>query len=137
MANIAPAPRHLERGVIASQSILWLIVSILLLLAPRYFLGFFGPGITPFGETVAQFFGAELSGFALASWFTRNVESVAVIRRLVSSYIVCNFLGFLVSLTGTLSGRLNSHAWLLVALYLGYALMFSYLCFAKTESAPF
>ncbi len=128
--------------IIGSQSILWFIIAVPLVAWPEGLLGIFGPELTPLGYVVARIFGAELIGLALASWFTRQppaylVELVgadrlglqsirAVERGLFGAYVTSNSLGFLASLRGTLSGTLNSRGWLLVALYLIYALLFAY-----------
>jgi hypothetical protein len=115
--------------IIASQSVVWLIVAGLLLLAPKLMISFFGSASTPFTVTLARILAAEMTGLALVSWITRNPSDASTLRGLALSYFVCNSLGFIVCLLGRLSGTLQTTAWLLVALYLLYALLFGYLRF--------
>jgi len=115
--------------IIASQAVIWFILASLLLLAPRLIVSFFGSSYTPFTITLARVFGAELTGLALVSWITRNPPDSSTLRGLALSYLICNSLGFIVCLFGRLSGALQTTAWLFVALYLLYAVLFGYLRF--------
>jgi hypothetical protein len=116
--------------IIASQAVIWLIAASLLVIAPKTMISFFGSSYTPFTVTLARIFGAELTGLALAGWITRNPSESSTLRGLALSYLICNSLGFIVSLLGWSSGSLQTSAWLLISLYLLYALLFAYLRFA-------
>ena len=109
---------------IASQSLLWSFFALWLLVAPTLLLGVLGAQATPATNLVARIFGSELAGLALVSWFTRNASTLEMRRRLAVSYIVSNTLGFVTSSLGTVAGTFNSLGWLLVAIYLIYAVGF-------------
>lgn len=116
--------------IIASQAVIWLITASLLVITPKVIVSFFGSSYTPFTITLARIFGAELTGLAFVSWITRNPSESSTLRGLALSYLICNSLGFIVSLFGWLSGSLaQTSGWLLIALYLLYALLFAYLRF--------
>ena len=110
---------------IASQSVLWIVFASWLLIAPAALLAVLGAESNAVTDLVARIFGAELAGLALVSWFTRNAEELEMQRRLAFSYVVSNTLGFVGSLSGTLAGTFDSLGWLLVALYLIYAVGFT------------
>jgi hypothetical protein len=121
--------------VIASQSIIWLITALFLILLPERMLTFFGTFYTPFTITLAQIFGSELTGLALVSWITRELAEPAKRDALLLSYFICNSLGFIVSLLGRQAGALRPSGWFLVGVYLIYALLFAYLRFIKPVRA--
>jgi hypothetical protein len=80
---------------------------------------------------VARIFGAELTGLALVSYFTRHTREPKVLSLLTLSYTICNTLGFVISLHGVITGALNQKAWGLVVLYLIYAVGFAYFHFVR------
>lgn len=120
---------------IASQSIIWIIVALFLVLMPEPMLAFFGSSYTPFTVTLARIFGSELTGLALVSWITRETAEPGKLKALLLCYFICNSLGFIVCLLGRQSGALTQAGWCLVGLYLLYALLFAYLRFIKPLSA--
>ena len=115
--------------IIATQAVLWFVAAVFLVLAPELIVSFFASSYTPFTITLARLFGAELTGLALVSWITRDPSEVSTLRGLALSYFTCNSLGFIVTLFGSSSGALLRTGWLLVVLYLLYALLFAYLRF--------
>jgi hypothetical protein len=121
--------------VIASQSIIWLVVALFLVLLPEPLLGFFGTSHTPFTATLARIFGSELTGLALVSWITRDTADPRKHNALLLSYFICNSLGFIVCLLGRRAGALTEAGWALVGLYLIYALLFAYLRFMRPRRA--
>lgn len=123
------------RFVIASQSIIWIIVALLLLLAPGLILTFFGFETSPYIITLARIFGSELAGLALVSWLTKDMAETKILRGLIYSYFTCNTLGFIASLLGRLSGAMLPSGWLVVVLYLLYALLFAYLLLTTLRRA--
>jgi hypothetical protein len=104
---------------------LWAVFALWLLISPATLLGVLGAETSAVTALVARIFGSELAGLALVSWFTRGAEEVAMQRRLAFSYVVSNTLGFGVSLQGTLAGTFNGLGWVLVVLYLVYAVGFA------------
>jgi len=117
--------------VIASQSAIWLVTALFLLLLPQTILTFAAGPPSPDAVGVARIFGAELAGLALVSWFTRREGDPSVYSRILFSYVVSNTLGFAASLYATVAGVFNRRCWLFAALYLLYAVAFIYLCLAR------
>lgn len=121
--------------VIASQSIIWIVAALLLLLLPHSILTFV-IGSPPLEATgVARFFGAELAGLAVVSWFTRREQDTSpVYHGILFSYAVSNTLGFAASLYVTVTGTFNRRCWFFAALYLLYAVAFVYLLAARAQT---
>ena len=113
--------------LIASQSLLWLAAAAWLFLAPDPLLLLFGEGVTRYHAAVARVFGAELAGLGLASWFTRHTADPGVLRGLCWSYFASNTLGFLATFGAVRMGAMNANCWVLVVIYLVYAVAFGYL----------
>ena len=111
--------------IIASQSIIWVIAALLLLLFPARFTSLLGPDLSDYGLAVTRIFASELMGLAIASGVTR--ASVSCRRGLCWAYVTSNSLGFAVCLAAVLGDVMKPTAWALVVLYLIYALLFAYL----------
>jgi hypothetical protein len=124
-----------SKTVITSQSVIWIVTAFFLLLLPQPFLTFFGAPPSPLAVAVARIFGAELTGLALVSWFTRIEADPRVLPNILFSYVASNTLGVAVTLYATAVGALNTRAWFLAALYLLYALAFIYLYAVKRKPA--
>lgn len=122
-----------SKTVITSQSAIWIVTAFFLLLLPEPFLTFFAAPPSPLAVAVARIFGAELTGLALVSWFTRHEADPRVLPNILFSYVVSNTLGFAVASYATAVGALNTRGWLLAALYLLYALAFIYLRFVQRK----
>jgi hypothetical protein len=116
---------------IASQSAIWIVTAFCLIFVTYPFLVFFGHEPQAMTAAVARVFGAELTGLALVSYFTRHTREPKLLSLLTLSYTICNTLGFAISLHGVLTGALNPKAWALVGLYLVYAVGFAYFRFIR------
>lgn len=117
--------------VIASQSAIWLVVALLLLLLPQSLLSFVAGPPSADAVGLARIFGAELAGLALVSWFTRREGDSPAYSRILFSYVVSNTLGFAASSYAAATGAFNRRCWFFAALYLLYAAAFIYLCLAR------
>ncbi len=109
---------------IASQSLLWILMAIGMLLVPRQFVGFFGADLSAGGVVLARLFAAELTALAFVSYFetARNWPTVPPMAWL--GYTLSNGIGFGSTLVATLSGVFNQRGWIVVAAYFLYFIVF-------------
>jgi hypothetical protein len=112
------------KGFVASQSLLWIGMAVLLLAAPRQFCGFFGVTLDAGSLVLARLFAAELTALALVSYFETSRHWPTVPRMAWLAYSASNTIGFLSSLAAVLSGAFNQRGWLIVAAYFLYAAVF-------------
>lgn len=83
---------------------------------------------------VARLFGVTLVGTALLSWLVRNATDSDARRAILTSFLVLDVLGFVVTLIGQLTGVVNTLGWSSVVIYLLLAAGFGYFRFAKPTS---
>jgi len=96
------------------------------LLLPEYMLTTYGA--TPSAELLqmARFFGSALLGYGLLAWFGRQVKDPSAQRAIVLGLGLSFIIGFVVALTGQLSGVVGDFGWVTVILYLLFALGYLY-----------
>ena len=88
-------------------------------------------------EYVAQLFGAALLGFAVLTWFARNVADSEARRAILLAMFVGDGVGFVLALIAQIQGIQNAMGWSTVVIYLLLALGFGYFRFiAKETPAP-
>jgi hypothetical protein len=92
--------------VIISQSVLWAIAAVLLLVSPRLILDLFDVVQAPSVHALARVFGSELAGLTLASYFTRHLVATPRRKALALAYTASNTLGFLATFVAVMSGAL-------------------------------
>jgi hypothetical protein len=121
---------------VASQSLLWIVIALLLLFVPRQFIGYFGPQLDAGATVVARIFAAELTALAIVSYFETARHWPSAPSMAWIAYTASNTLGFLATLEGTRSGALNQHGWILVGVYLLYAAWFAAVLVRKPQERP-
>lgn len=110
-----------------------LVLGSLILVVPDFVYSIFGTTLGPGGVFAAREYGASLFGNLMVAWFARNaVESVAR-RALILGLCVYDALGFVVTLIAQLNGTLNALGWLVVALYLFFAVGFGFFYFRSPK----
>jgi hypothetical protein len=112
------------KSFIASQSMFWIGMALLLLLIPRQFVGFFGVVLDGDVLILARLFAAELTALAIVSYYETSRNWPTVPRMTWLAYVLSNTIGFLSSLAAVLAGTLNERGWLIVVLYFLYAAVF-------------
>jgi hypothetical protein len=70
-----------------------------------------------------------MMGNMMLSWFSRNSKESDARRAIILALFVYDAVGVVITLIAILSGALNPLAWLIVALYLFFALGFGYYLF--------
>jgi hypothetical protein len=109
---------------VASQSLLWIAMAVLLMSIPRQFIGFFGPILNDGSVVLARIFAAELTALAFVSYFETSKYWPTVPPMAWLAYSLSNATAFIVALLAVRSGAFNAHGWLIVAAYLLYAVVF-------------
>ena len=83
------------------------------------------PGLNYMG----QLFGVSLVTFAVLTWFARNAEDSVARKAIVLALLIGDGIGFIVALIAQLGGVVNTVGWSTVAIYLFFALGYSYFKF--------
>ena len=104
---------------------------ILLVLVAGKFLSLYGVTLNPGSLLVANLFGAALIGYALICWCARNAEESEALKAIILALFIADGVGFIMALTGQLSGAVNALGWSTVAIYLFLTLGYGYFQFAK------
>ena len=114
----------LLKRFVASQSLIWILMALLLLIIPRQFIGFFGPVLDDGSVVLARIFSAELTALAIVSYFETSKHWPAFPRMAWLAYSLSNSIATIVALCAVFSGAFNVRGWLIVAAYLLYAVVF-------------
>jgi hypothetical protein len=110
-----------------------LLFALGLLLGAPTVLGLFKIKAGPAENVVAQLLGAALIVPALISWFARDVSEPGSRTAVVFPLFLFNAIGFVVSLLAVLAKTVNATGWIIVALFLVFALGFGYFQFVRTS----
>jgi hypothetical protein len=119
------------------NTIVALIFAAGLLLAPKTMLALFHLSVgstVSFNATlnfVAQLLGAALILPFLLTWFASSMTEAGARRSVAVSLFVFQIAGFAVSLLGMLSKVMSVTGWVIVALFLFFALGYGYFLFMK------
>jgi hypothetical protein len=125
------------RYVFVLNAIVSLIFAVGFLLAPKTMLGLFHLSV---GSTVSfnasmnfvtQLLGAALIAHGLLSWFASGMAEANARRAVAISLFVFEVVGFALSLLGMLSKIMSVTGWILVGLFLLFALGYAYFLFMK------
>lgn len=120
---------------LAVNAIVGLVLGAVLLVIPQMFLTLYDIQADAGGLAIARLFGAELIGFNIATWLARTGQDDSARRVVVLGHLFSESLGFIVALIAKLSGLGNTFFWIIVAVYLAFALGFAYFRFAKPKAA--
>ena len=125
------------RYVFVLNAIVSLIFAVGFLLAPKTMLTLFHLSV---GSTVSfnasinfvtQLLGAALIAHGLLSWFAGGMAEANARRSVATSLFVFEVIGFALSLLGMLSKIMSVTGWVLVGLFLLFALGYAYFLFVK------
>ncbi len=125
------------RTLLIAHAIVMLVLAAGLLLAPKTILNLFGLTVgtavkpTASMNLVGQLLGATLIVPGLLSWFAGNMEEGAQ-RWVAISLLIFNAVGFGVSFfVGMLPKVMSPAGWILVVLFLLFAVGFAYFLFMR------
>jgi hypothetical protein len=128
------------RNLLIVHAIVMLVLAAGLLLAPKTILGLFGLTVGTAVKAnagfnlVAQILGAALIVPGLVSWFAAAMPDAGSRRSVAISLFVFNLVGFGVSLfVGMLPKAMIAAGWILVVLFLLFAVGLAYFLFMRTS----
>lgn len=90
----------------------------------------YGVTLDPPGILMTRFMAACLIGIGLICWINRSTDW-NTLRGITLSLCIADTIGFIVALTGQLSGIMNSLGWINVAIWLLLAIGLGYFRFIK------
>ncbi len=88
----------------------------------------------PDGLIMTRFFGAAFLGIGLILWFCKDADW-KTLKGITLSLLIADIIGFIVALSGQLSGNINALGWINVALWLFFVLGLGYFRFLKPDKA--
>lgn len=128
------------RNLFIVHAIVMLVFAAGLLLAPKTILGLFGLTVGTAVKSsatlnfVAQLLGAALIVPGLFSWFAGTMDEVGARRSAGISFLVFDIVAFVVSFfVGMLPKLMTAGGWILVVLFLLFAVGFAYFLFMRPE----
>ncbi len=93
----------------------------------------YGVTLDSTGVFMTRFVAALLIGVGLICWFTQNADW-NVLKAITLSLCIADTIGFIVALSGQLSGIMNNLGWIIVAIWLLLALGLAYFRFLKPRT---
>ena len=108
------------------KSIVAFCLGISIVIAPNFMYSFFGASLAAGGIFAAREYGAAMIGILMLAWFARNSQESDARWAIVLALCVYDAIGVLVTLIAIFAGALNPLGWLIVALYLFFAVGFGY-----------
>ena len=94
-------------------------------------MSFYGSTLSAGGLLIARLFGATLLGYAVLTWFARDAGESDARWAIIVALCIYEAVGVIITVFAIVAGTLNPLAWLIVALYLFFALGFGYYLFRK------
>ena len=113
------------RGLLIANSIVFGCSGVMAILFPSLVLSIYGVESGPAASLMAQYAGLGSLAIALIAFFARNVMDRNAQKALTMALMICNILGVLVSVSGTISGVMKI-GWAVVGLYLLFATGYAY-----------
>jgi len=119
------------RNLFVATAVLGIIFGLAYLLVPEPVMRVFGTHSDAAGYLAARFFGGACLGLGVMAWLARERGEVAE-EALVPGFTIVFVLGTLLSIFGTLNGLFSSVGWVVVLIFLVYAVAFAYFEFAPS-----
>ena len=116
----------------AAKSIVEILFGIGFVIAPVFVGTIFGMDLDESGALMAQLFGTLFIFGSIVLWLSQKAqETEPAVRAIVIAVVISNVIGFVLTLLASLNGVWNALGWIPVALFLVFALGFTYFLFAK------
>ena len=108
-----------------------LCIGIRVLFVTDFTYSIFGATLAAGGIFAAREYGASMMGNLMLTWFARNAQKSDARWAIILALFIYDAVGFVITLIAVISGALNPLGWLIVALYLFFALGFGYFLLQK------
>lgn len=109
-------------------AVIAVVYAVGLILAPGFMDSTYGTGPTAGEMLTDQMLGSALLGWGLVAWLARDFTGASA-RPIIIAGLIAEAVGFVVALIATLNHVMNETGWMLVVLYLVFALGFAYYWF--------
>ena len=120
------------RNLMIVSTVISLGFGVAFVLMPALLASLYGLGLTPAGTVMARLLGVEISGYGLLAWLLRNASDSEARRAILLAFFITDATGFVVSLLIQLAGLMNPLGWMIVGIYLFFAISFGYFRFVKS-----
>ena len=112
-----------------------LLLGLVFLFIPVKMLELLGAETYVVATLLAQFFGTAMISLGLLLWFTKDTEDEVIQKWMGISMFTSALLGLIVSAIGIspLSGVLRSNGWVIILIYLIFALGYGFMLFLKPK----
>ncbi len=114
------------KNLMVIKALVCLGFGTLFLAIPDILLSMFGATLSDGGMFTAREYGAALFGNLFLCWFARNAVESDARRAIILALFVYDLIGFIVTTIAVISGVLNPIGWLVVFVYLFFAMGFGY-----------
>lgn len=119
------------KSLLIIKAIVCLVLGLAILIVPDFIYSIFGATLAAAGVFAAREYGASLIGNLMLTWFARNSGESDARWAIILALCVYDAIGVIVTLIATLQGTLNPLGWLIVALYLFFAIGFGFFLVRK------
>ncbi len=123
------------RTHVAIKAVVVVLFGIGFVVIPQRVLSWYAVSLDPGGAFMTRLYGAAFLLLGVLLWSARKAPQSDVRRAIVLAVLIGDAIGFVVALSGQLSGLMNALGWTVVGLYLLLALGFAYYYFAKPAAA--
>ena len=113
------------------KAIVCLCFGVSILFVPNFVYSIFGATLAAGGVFAAREYGASMMGNLMLTWFARNSQESDARWAIILALFIYDAVGFVITLIAIFSGALNSLGWLIVVLYLFFAVGFGYFLIPK------
>ena len=97
-----------------------------ILFVPDFVYSIFGGTLAAGGAFAAREYAASMLGNLMLTWFARNSQASGTRWAMILALCVYDAVGFIVTLIAMFSGAINTLGWLIVLIYLFFAVGFGY-----------
>jgi hypothetical protein len=115
-------------GFLLAKAVVSVVFGLAFVVLPSQVGSLLGIGLDPAGQTLARMVGACLIGIGFICWLGRDFESQAR-QGVAFSLCVADSIGFVVVLLAQINGLMNVLGWIIVCLWLLFAMGLGYFRF--------
>jgi hypothetical protein len=119
---------------LAAKAIISLAFGFGFVAIPAAVWSMYGVTLDPIGILMTRFLAACLIGIGIICWITRNSD-FNTLKGITLSLFIGDTIGFIVALSGQLSGLMNTLGWIIVAIWFLLAFGLGYFRFLKPSTS--